>query len=224
MSINAKQCLTHGAMISRNEYRCLRYNSQVVGLENCSVVVVSNGVIRRLRALDDGIINPKKLNLFQGKVDRTNHVLYFIDGCYHDMRWGGNVQYEDKKAGNIQEGVFLRASLTYRIDRGERFLPLLSETRKTYDDKFVEGKIRGKIDNTIKQCVLRSLLKKGFIGTQACVKDLAHEIQDELNEEVLASYGVSLLDFCLYLEEDNGHAARRNRFEWQRFEAKKGEY
>lgn len=214
-------CFSGDTMAGRFEYTDIPYNTKIIYPENCSVVVVTNGEARRLKTLDDGVINAKKTGIFGRKKDPRRHIVYCIDNAYHDTKWGGNIEYEDKKTDGVQEKVFIRASFTFRIEGCERFLPLLSGAKEKYDQRYVEGKIRSKMDNTIKQCVFKVVQNKGFVKSQECILDILRSIMDALNEDVLSIYGVTVSNFNLVLEEEEKHATERNTLEWNEWKKKK---
>lgn len=212
MIVNLK--FTDNNIIERAEYSGLMYNTKISYPENCDIVVITEGSLRRLKKLDDGNINPKHKSIFAKKTDKRNHVVYLFDQTYHSARWGGNIQYEDVKANLIQEKVFIRASFNFKITRGDRFLELLSELQKNYSKRYVIDLIHRMIDSCIKAYISKSLNDIGFIRTQENIVTISENIMRKLNVDVLSSHGIMISDLNLVLEEDSEHAIQRNEIAW----------
>lgn len=201
-------------VISRKEKSNIEFNSKVVSPENSDIVVITEGTIRRLKYLDNGIINPKGgLNLFRKK-DLRKHVIYFISKAGHEGRWGTNIQYDDYKINGIQEKVFIRTRFTYFINSGERTIALLSEKKDNYSNRYLGDKIGEKMDNCITESISRSLNSVGFVKTQENMTAITDAIKEKVNESIMIHYGISIKDMNIVIEEDREHAVQRNKFEW----------
>ena len=204
------------SIIERIERQGLRYNTKIAKPENCEVVVVSQDRVRRLNSLDGNVLNPKKTAFFcSKKTDPSDYIVFFMDSAYHDASWGGNVQYVDERVGGIQEKVNVRATFSFKIDRGDRVLPLLSETRNRYSKRYLVEKIRLKIDNTIKSYVCQTLIKNGFISAQQDILGVSERAQEKLNQDVLSLFGITISNLNILLEEDTEHVVQRGEFEWK---------
>ena len=206
--------LMNCTMVQRFEKKNIPFNSKIEGHNNCEIVVVTDNSIRRLKNLDERIINPKKMNLFSKRIDARTHVIYLIDKVYHDASWGGNIQYEDMRINGIQERIFIRASYSFIIEKGDKFISLLSETQNKYTQRYIVNKINSKIDNVIKSITSQNLNDNGFIKAQENIAKCAYEIQTKLSEEVLSLYGIKMSNLNLTLEEDEDHSTKRSEHEW----------
>lgn len=216
-------CFAENNVIERHEYKCLPFNTKVVCPENCEVVVVADGVARRLKKLDDNLLNPKKGMFLSKKTDTNRYVVFFVDKAHHDATWGGHVYYDDKKVDGIQERIFIRAAFTFNIIRGDRTIALLSETKKRYEKRYLVDKIRVKIDNVIKKHVCEKLNDKGFVVAQEYLPEIAESAMRKLNEEIMSLYGIELVSLNLTLEEDVAHSEQRNEMQWSAQINNKGE-
>ena len=202
-------------IIERIEASGLRYNAKISKPENCEVVVVSHGCVRRVKNLDGNVLNPHKKSFLSGnKRDPNDYVVFFADTAYHDTSWGGNVQYVDERVGGIQEKVNIRATFSFRIQRADRVIALLSEMQSDYSKRYLVSKIRLKIDNTIKAYVCKTLIERGFIDTQQDILVISEEAQEKLNQDVLSAFGLQMSNLNITLEEDTEHAAQRGELEW----------
>lgn len=201
-------------IVQRFEKKNIPFNSKIEGHDNCEIVVVTDNSIRRLKNLEERIINPKKMNLFSKRIDARTHVIYLIDKVYHDASWGGNIQYEDMRINGIQERIFIRASYSFIVEKGDKFISLLSETQNKYTKRYIVNKINLKIDNVIKSIASKNLNDNGFIKSQENISTCAYEIQTKLNEEMLSLYGIKMSNFNLIFEEDEEHSTKRNEHEW----------
>ena len=205
-------------IIQRTELRGIKYNTKVTRPENCEVVTVSHGSAQRLKCIEGNLINPHKRPLFgTDKIDPNEYVVFFMDSAFHDATWGGNVTYADSRVGGITEKVNIRANFSFRIERGDRVLTLLSETKSTYSRKYLVEKLRHKIDNTIKSSVSRILYDRGFIAAQQEITAVSEQAQERINRDILSSFGMVMSDLNLVLEEDQDHADERDRIEWSLF-------
>ena len=81
-TLNEKQCIV------RTSFSGIKYNSYIPTIENCEVIVVRNGIPKRLKHSDEGIINPQeKKSLFSPKIDPIDSVVFFIDSSFHKGAW-----------------------------------------------------------------------------------------------------------------------------------------
>lgn len=211
----------HTIIVKREEKKNVPFNTKIDYSDICEVVIVTDNMPRRLRNLDEKILNPKKMNIFCRKIDPRTHVIYYIKRAPFDGSWGGNIQYEDKKANQIQEKIYIRISYSFVVDRGDRFIQLLSETQNEYNQRYVVRKINPKIDNMIKAIISQNLNQNGYVKAQETILACANEIQTKLNEEILSRYGIKILNLNLCLEEDEQRSTKQS--ENERNELDKGE-
>lgn len=196
-----KQGFNDERVIERVECNRVKFNTKISKPENCEVVIVSDDAPRRLKNLDESVLNPKKKRFWQrNKKDPNEYIVFFMDSAYHDASWGGNVLYVDKK-DNKRKRVNIRATFAFKIYRADRTLLLLSETKERYSKKFLIDKLRLKIDNTIKTHIGRELKEKGYVDAQNSLLDVADAIQEKLNTDVLSTFGVTMMNLNMILEE-----------------------
>jgi hypothetical protein len=196
-----KQGFNDERIIERVECHGVKYNTKISKPENCDVVIVSNEALHRLKNLEESILNPKKKRFWQrNKKDPSEYIVFFMDSAYHDASWGGNVLYVDKKDGK-RKRVNIRATFAFKIYRADRTMLLLSETKEKYSKRYLIDKLRLKVDNTIKAHIGRELEENGLVGTQNNLLDVADAIQDKLNADVLSTFGVTVMNLNMILEE-----------------------
>jgi hypothetical protein len=83
-----------------------------------------------------------------------------------------------------------------------------------YSKRYLVEKLRLKIGSTIKAFVSQTLIENGFIGAQQAILDVSDAIQNKINEDVLASFGVHITNLNITIEEDTEHALQRGEIEW----------
>ena len=83
----------------------------------------------------------------------------------------------------------------------DRTVSLLSERKEKYTKRYLVEKLRLKIDNTIKTHIGRELKEKGLIDSQNSLVESARAIEERLNLDVLSTFGVTMLNLNLVLEE-----------------------
>ena len=196
-----KQAFNEDRIIERVESGSVRFNTKIQKPENCEVVIVSDGAARRLKSLEESVLNPKKKRFWQrNKRDPQSYIVFFMDSAYHDASWGGNVLYVDK-LDKKRKRVNIRATFAFKIYRADRTVSLLSERREKYTKRYLVEKLRLKIDNTIKTHIGRELKEKGLIDSQNSLVESARAIEERLNLDVLSTFGVTMLNLNLVLEE-----------------------
>ena len=196
-----RQGFSDERIIERVECNKVRYNTRISKPENCEVVIVSGEQPRRLNNLDDGMLNPKKKRFWQrNKKDPSEHIVFFMDAAYHEACWGGNVLYIDPE-DNKRKKVFIRTTFAFKIFRADRTLLLLSETKEKYSKKYLIDKLRLRVDNTIKTHLGKELKEHGFIEAQNNLLEVAEAIEEKVNTDVLAPFGLSMAFLNIVLEE-----------------------
>lgn len=209
--------LSKEIIIRQENYVKIKFNTKISNPDNCNLVVVQNGITRRVNRIDDNIINPLRLSIFnRNKIDDNEYTVYKVKSNYFDATWGGNVQYIDKRLNNIQEKVFIRASYSFRIYAAEKVISLLSDSLDKYDVKYMNIKVNSKIDNAIKSCIVKKLNELGFIKTQNDIYNLAREVETLINETILPLFGIELINLNFELEESDDHYSFRKEYEWNK--------
>lgn len=200
-------------LAARIEKKDIPFNYKLHCVDDCEIVVITDNIARRLRNLDEGIINPKRQMLITGKLrkktDNRTHIIYLIRKVYDDAKWGGNIQYNDPKSNDTQEKIFIRARYTFKIERGDKFISLLSETKEQYDQRYVVVKINSKIDNVVKSYISQNLRSNGFIKAQENMPECTDKIRNKLNEDVLFVFGIRVINLNISLEEDEDDPSKR---------------
>lgn len=196
-------------IIERIEVAGLKYNTKISKPENCEVVVVSHDSVQRMKNLDGNLLNPHKKSILGSKrIDTNDYIVFFMDTAFHDASWGGNVLYVDGRVGGLPKKVYIRATFSFKISRGDRALSLLSETKSRYSKRYFVDKLRLKIDNTVKVYVYETLKKMGFIDAQQDILGISERAQEKLNQDVLSPFGVVMSNLNIILEEDTDNAIR----------------
>ena len=211
---------SNNIIIWRDNYKNIKFNTKVTNPENCNLVVMQNGIIRRVKRMEDNIINPRKFSLLKCNIDANEYTVFKIKPNYFDGTWGGNVQYLDKTFSNIQEKVFIQASYSYRIYDPERAILLISDNFKVYESKYINLKVNLKIDNIIKSYIVRRLNEVGFIETQNDIIQLSRDAEEQINEHILPVFGIELVNLNFLLEESDDHYYFRKEYEWNKIKEK----
>ena len=206
---------TNDIVIYCEKYQNIKINTRVKNPNNCQIVVMTNGQVRRLNRLENNILNPLKKTFFnRNRIDLDSYSVFFVKSNYFDGTWGGNVQYLDKRLDNVQEKVFIQAAYCYQIYNPEKAVLLIGNDNKEYDSKYFNIKLNTKIDNIIKKCIVSRLNRDGFIKTQDNTIEIAHEAEQIINEHVLSMFGISLANLNFELEESDDHYLLRKECEW----------
>ena len=209
--------LANETVVYRDDYKNIKFNTKVSNPDNCKLVVVSNGVVRRLNRIEDNVINPRRKVIFSlNKVDNNDYVVFKVKGNYFDATWGGNVQYLDKRLSNIQEKVFMQATYSFQIYSPEKAVMLIGDSMNIYDRKYLNIKINLKIDNIIKNCIANRLNEVGFIQVQNEISQISEYAESIINETVLSKFGIMVANLNLMLEESDDHYTFRRAVEWNK--------
>ena len=215
--------LLNDVIVYRNKYRNVRYNTRIENPDNCRLVIMNNGVCRRLNRIEGNILNPRKLSIFnRNKIDLNEYSVFKVKCNYFDGTWGGNVQYIDRRLGDIQEKVFIQATYSFQIYSPEKAVMLINDNQEQYDVKYMNIKINLKIDNVIKNCIAKKLNELGFINTQNEIVNISKEAENIINETILPAFGISLLNLNMILEESDDHYSFRKEQEWHKIKEKEG--
>lgn len=213
--------LLNDVIIYRNNYKNIKYNTRIENPDNCRLVIMNNGACRRMNRIEGNILNPRKLSIFnRNKIDLNAYTVFKVKGNYFDGTWGGNVQYLDRRLGNIQEKVFIRATYSFQIYSPERAVMLISDNQEQYDVIYMNIKINLKIDNIIKNCIVKRLNELGFINTQNEIVNISKEAENIINETILSEFGISLINLNMILEESDDHYFFRKEHEWEKIKEK----
>lgn len=193
-------CFSNDCIIRREEYVNLPFNTIIDYPENTDVIIVQNDSVKRLKKIESGLLNYKKREFFSPKIDSRKYIVYFISKKHQDAGWGGNIQYEDKKANGIQEKINIRAMFSFSVERGERLLPLLLNDPKEYNKRYLLGKIRLRIGNLIKSYISKELNEYGFIKCQERIDDIALKLMSELNVRLNVEMGLIIHSMNIEIE------------------------
>ncbi len=216
--------LQNEIVIYRNNYSYIRYNTRISNPNNCQLVVMCNGITRRINRIEDNILNPRKMTIFsRKKIDCNEYTVYKVKGNFFDCTWGGNVQYLDKRLDDIQEKVFIRASYSFQINSPERVLLLISDEMEEYDKKYINIKINNMIDNTIKNCFVSRLNEIGFIKVQEEITIIIKEVESIITDVILPTFGILLTNLNVIIEESDDHYSMRKNYEWNKINEKEVE-
>lgn len=209
--------LFNDIIIYKNNYKNIKFNTRIENPDNCRLVIMNNGICRKINKIEGNILNPRKLSIFnKNKLDYNEYTVFRVKENYFDGTWGGNVQYLDKRLSNIQEKVFIQALYTFRIYSPEKAVMLISDNKEQYDVKYMNIKINLKIDNVIKNCIVKKLNEIGFIETQNEIVKIVQEAETLINENILPVFGIALLNLNVILEESEEHYAFRKEYEWKK--------
>ena len=214
--------LLNETIVYKNNYKNIKFNTKIENPDNCRLIVMNNGVCRRINRIENNILNPQKINIFnKNKLDYNEYTVFKIKENFFDGTWGGNVQYLDKRLGDIQEKVFIQAAYSFKISSPEKAIMLISDNQKQYDVKYINIKINLKVDNVIKNCISKKLNEFGFIQTQNEILTIAKEAENIINENILPAFGISLMNLNFILEESDDHYSFRKEHEWNKIKEKR---
>ncbi len=190
---------TEQNFIEREEYTALPSGTKLVRPAQSEVVIVTDGASRRLKALDEDLIDPPHVRNSPSKTDKRRHVVYFIDRAFREGSWGGNLPLGEGRR------LFVRAAFTFRVVRGDRALALLTDRARMYSCRYFVQKLREKLGGELKRYVADAV-GRGFPLSQRRLKELSDGAAEELGGIALCNYGVEISRLTVVLEEEREEA------------------
>jgi hypothetical protein len=173
---------------------CNSVKCQIQKNNDLEVVVCDDAGIRRLKKIENFIVQPHKSS--------NPCTIYFMKNNSNSGTWGGHVRWVVHDNDDIESVITinLRMDFFFRIVRGDRFVVLIDSDKAMYDKRFILEKLRNKVSGFVKSYILEYIRDNSVSNLFKMCRDISNGLEEKLNENVLYEYGVIFENLNLIIE------------------------